>query len=228
MGTARCHTRRLESGAAVLPAQPASPSRSPSFVGGGSNCATSCGRCRRPSSVRPVAGADVRIDQDVPEPLGPASGFLCDELVPLLAGKGQEDFVFPGPEGGPLRHGNFCARHFKPAVGHADLPETVRFHDLRHSFAGFLIAGGAHPRAIMERMGHSSITVTLNTYGHILPGLEEQLTDAFDTRGRGARTAAGSGGSRVGHAAPVAMGEIASEQPLLLRPRQDSNLRRTV
>ena len=130
----------------------------------------------------------------------PLPRFLCDELVSLLAGKGQEDFVFPGPEGGPLRHGNFYTHHFKPPVRQAGLPETLRFHDLRHSFAGFLIAEGAHPRAIMERMGHSSITVTLNTYGHILPGLEEQLTEALDTRGRGARTAAGSGGSRVGHA----------------------------
>jgi integrase len=129
----------------------------------------------------------------------PLPRFLCDELVSLLARKGPEDFVFRGPEGGPRRHGNFYARHFKPAVRQAGLPDTVRFHDLRHSFAGFLIAEGAHPRAIMERMGHSSITVTLNTYGHILPGLEEQLTEALNTRARGARATAGSGGSRVGH-----------------------------
>jgi integrase len=130
----------------------------------------------------------------------PLPRFLCDELVSLLARKGREDFVFPGPEGGPRRHGNFYAHHFKPAVRQAGLPDTVRFHDLRHSFAGFLIAEGAHPRAIMERMGHSSITVTLNTYGHILPGLEEHLTEALDTRARGAPATAGSGGSRVGHA----------------------------
>ena len=48
----------------------------------------------------------------------------------------------------------------------------------------------------MERMGHSSITMTLNTYGHLLPGLEERLTEALDARGRGAREVAGSGGSR--------------------------------
>jgi integrase len=59
----------------------------------------------------------------------PLPRFVCDELVPLLASKGQEDFVFPGSEGGPLRHGNFYARHFKPAVRQAGLPETVRFHD---------------------------------------------------------------------------------------------------
>jgi integrase len=65
--------------------------------------------------------------------------------------------------------------------------ERVGEPDLRHSFAGLLIAEGTHPRAIMQRMGHWSITVTLNTYGHILPGLEQQLTEALNTRGRGAR-----------------------------------------
>ena len=81
----------------------------------------------------------------------------------------------------------------------------MRFHDLRHTFAGFLIAEGAHPRAIMERMGHSSITVTLNTYGHLLPGLEERLTEALDARGREAKAGSGSVGSRVGHERVVAL-----------------------
>ena len=41
-------------------------------------------------------------------------------------------------------------------------------------------ADGAHPRAIMERLGHSSITVTLNTYGHLFPSLDEALTDGLE------------------------------------------------
>ncbi len=57
----------------------------------------------------------------------------------------------------------------------------------------------------MERMGHSSITVTLNTYGHLLPGLEERVTEALDARGREARVTAGSVGSRVGHERVVAL-----------------------
>jgi integrase len=43
-----------------------------------------------------------------------------------------------------------------------------------------LIKLGAHPRAIMERLGHSSITVTLNTYGHLFPELEEHLTEGLN------------------------------------------------
>ena len=105
---------------------------------------------------------------------------LIDELTMHLAGKASDDFVFTSSRGGPLRHSNFYARHFRPAVLRAGLPEATRFHDLRHSYAAMLIADGAHPRAIMERLGHSTIQVTLGTYGHLFPSLEESLTVALD------------------------------------------------
>lgn len=60
------------------------------------------------------------------------------------------------------------------------LPEAVRFHDLRHTCAAMLIAQCAHPKAIMERLGHSSIQVTLDRYGHLLPSLDEALTDGLE------------------------------------------------
>jgi integrase len=135
----------------------------------------------------------------------PIPRFLCEEIALELAGKGPSELVFSAPEGGPLRHGNFYARHFKPALRRAGLSDAVRFHDLRRTFAGFCIAEGAHPRAIMERMGHSSITVTLNTYGHLLPGLEERVTEALDARAREARAAAGLVGSRLGHECVVTL-----------------------
>ena len=89
--------------------------------------------------------------------------------------------MFEGPDGGPVRHSNWYPRHFKPAVVRAGLPERTRFHDLRHTYAAMLIAQGAHPRAMMERLGHSTIQVTLGTYGHLFPGLEESLDDALNT-----------------------------------------------
>jgi integrase len=84
-------------------------------------------------------------------------------------------------DGGPLRHSNWYPRHFKPAVRRADLPEGTRFHDLRHTYAAMLIEQGAHPRAMMERLGHSTIQVTLGTYGHLFPNLEESLDHALNT-----------------------------------------------
>ena len=107
---------------------------------------------------------------------------LAEELAPYLATKKQSDFVFRGPDGGPLRHSNWYPRHFKPAVVRAGLPNGTRFHDLRHTYAAFLIAEGAHPRAMMERMGHSTINVTLGTYGHMFPSIDESLDDALAAR----------------------------------------------
>ncbi len=74
----------------------------------------------------------------------------------------------------------------------AGLPNGTRFHDLRHTYAAFLIAESAHPRAIMERMGHSTINVTLGTYGHMFPAIDEQLDAALGTRLERARTVASS------------------------------------
>jgi integrase len=119
----------------------------------------------------------------------PVPKTLVEELTPCLAGKGARDFVFTNSRGGPMRQSNFYARQFKPAVLRLGLPEATRFHDLRHSYAAMLIAEGAHPRAIMERLGHSTIQVTLGTYGHLFPNLEAALTDALDEVYRAAKPA---------------------------------------
>ena len=78
------------------------------------------------------------------------------------------------------RYSNWFKRHFRPGVDRAAVPAETRFHDLRHSYAAMLISQGAHSRALMERMGHSTITVTLDCYGHLLPKLEAALDDALD------------------------------------------------
>ena len=121
---------------------------------------------------------------------------LSDELALHVAGKKQTDFVFEAPDGGPIRHSNWYPRHFRPAAARAGLPDALRFHDLRHTYAAFLIAEGAHPRAMMERLGHSTINVTLGTYGHLLPNLEERIDDALAVRYRSATTPA-SGAIRM-------------------------------
>jgi integrase len=116
--------------------------------------------------------------------------FLCDDLADHL-GTGQHDptdLVFTTTTGRPIRHNLFYARHFKPAVVHAGLPPALRFHDLRHTCAALLIAKGAHPKAIMERLGHSSIQVTLDRYGHLFPGLDEALTDELEATYRASVT----------------------------------------
>ena len=52
--------------------------------------------------------------------------------------------------------------------------EGLRFHDLRHGHAGLMLAAGVHPKIASERLGHSSIATTMDTYSHLLPGLGAQ------------------------------------------------------
>lgn len=115
----------------------------------------------------------------------PVPQFLIDLLAEHLAKRGvaadPTAQVFTSRNGEIYRHSNFYKRIFKPAVEAHGL-EGFRFHDLRHSYAALLIQQGAHPRAIMERLGHSSIQVTINTYGHLFPSLDEALTDGLEAQ----------------------------------------------
>ncbi len=127
--------------------------------------------------------------------------FLRDELGAHLAGRHAkpDNFVFPSPSGGVLHHKMFYKRIFKPAVVAAGLPPGLRYHDLRHTCASLCIALGAHPKAIQERLGHSSITVTLDRYGHLFPKLDEALTERLDLlRNQAAETMANSPSPAVG------------------------------
>lgn len=88
--------------------------------------------------------------------------------------------MFQAADGGVLNHKRFYRSRYKPAVLDAGLPAATRFHDLRHTCAALCIALGAHPKAMQERLGHSSITVTLDRCGHLFPKLDEALTDRLD------------------------------------------------
>jgi integrase len=59
------------------------------------------------------------------------------------------------------------------------LPQ-IRFHDLRHSCASYLLSQGVQPRVIMELLGHSQISLTMDTYSHVMPVLERQAADAME------------------------------------------------
>lgn len=112
-------------------------------------------------------------------------------------GRSGDDLVFTSRRGQPLRQNVFMARYFKPAVKRAGLPSGLRFHDLRHTCVALLIEQGAHPRAIMERLGHSTIEVTLGRYGHVFPSLDAGVVDGLQRSYEAAsRTDSGSGGPR--------------------------------
>lgn len=109
---------------------------------------------------------------------------LIEDLRRQLASRvdaGSEALVFTATDGGPLRHGNFAARHFRPAASRAGLT-GLRWHDLRHTYASLMISEGVHARTLMELMGHSSISVTMDVYGHLYPGAAQQAADALTRR----------------------------------------------
>jgi integrase len=65
---------------------------------------------------------------------------------------------------------------FGRLVASAGLPK-VRLHDLRHTSASLMLAGGVHPKIVSERLGHSSISITLDLYSHVIPGLQAEVAE---------------------------------------------------
>jgi integrase len=90
----------------------------------------------------------------------------------------QWDLVFVGPMGEPL-HPKTLWRDYRGVLKSAGLP-LIRYHDLRHSCASLLLLHGVPARMVQEILGHSSISLTLGTYSHVLPGLREQAKAAMD------------------------------------------------
>jgi integrase len=94
-----------------------------------------------------------------------------------LGGSGE---LFLSPLGNLWRRGSFNESVWKPALLRAGLDTGYGFHALRHTYASGLIAQGLHPRVIQARLGHASISETMDTYGHLFPDADEETADALD------------------------------------------------
>lgn len=82
----------------------------------------------------------------------------------------EYDLVFSNQVGNPLNGPNMLTREFFPALRRAGL-RKIRFHDLRHTHASILIAQGENIKFIQEQLGHSSVQMTIDKYGHLLPSI---------------------------------------------------------
>jgi integrase len=80
--------------------------------------------------------------------------------------------------GKPLRP-NTVSRAWAILAARAGV-RTIRFHDARHTHASLMLKQGIHPKIVQERLGHSSISITLDTYSHVAPGLQEAAAKRFD------------------------------------------------
>ena len=106
----------------------------------------------------------------------------------------EGNYVFAALGGGPWAPSNF-GRAFRALLrrtggrddaGRPIPPLVCRFHDLRHTHASQLLACGVHPKVVSERLGHGSIGITLDTYSHLLPGLQEQAMERWEAAMGGA------------------------------------------
>lgn len=70
--------------------------------------------------------------------------------------------------------------------------KTIRFHDLRRTSATLLLAAGVHPKVVQERLGHSQIGITLDTYSHVVPTMQLEAASKLDAMMRLARKPAKS------------------------------------
>jgi integrase len=81
--------------------------------------------------------------------------------------------VFTDEDGGPL-HPDWVTRRFQALVRASGLPPLRGPHDLRHTWASLALAAGIHPKVVSDRLGHSTIAITIDTYSHVIPSLDTE------------------------------------------------------
>lgn len=102
-----------------------------------------------------------------------------EDHMAVHVGEEPAALVFQSPQGGPLRMSNFRRRVWKPALTGTAL-EGMKIHELRHTSASILINRGLHPKIVQDHLGHSSIVVTMDRYGHLYPSDNERVQNALD------------------------------------------------
>jgi integrase len=91
----------------------------------------------------------------------------------------ETSLVFTSSIGTPVDVGNLTYRSFRPLLKRTNLPR-IRFHDLRHTCATLLLSKGTHPKIVQEMLGHANISMTMDTYSHVLPDMQEKAVSAMD------------------------------------------------
>jgi integrase len=96
----------------------------------------------------------------------------------LEAKSNDDDLVFSQEDGKPLLP-NTVTHAWEKLVRRCGL-SGIRLHDARHTHASLMLKQGIHPKIVQERLGHSSIQITLDTYSHVAPGLQRAAANSFD------------------------------------------------
>ena len=118
--------------------------------------------------------------------LGPATIELLrvvqgtQQLAKLEAGPLWQDtgYVFTNPDGSPVLPGTLTM-NFRYLARELGMP-PLTLHGLRHAFATLALQAGMNPKVVSEALGHSSVTITLDTYSHVLPNMQDELAIAVE------------------------------------------------
>jgi integrase len=103
-----------------------------------------------------------------------------EERLKLGSAWQNNDLVFPSEVGTPITHSN-VTQVFKRVLKNAKLRTSLRLYDLRHSHATLLLKAGIHAKVVSERLGHSTIALTLDVYSHVLPGMQAEAAAHLET-----------------------------------------------
>jgi integrase len=102
----------------------------------------------------------------------------AEQLLGLGVRQTGDTLVCTREDGSMLRP-SMLSDGFRALIRRTGLP-VIRFHDLRHSHATQLLLAGVHPKVAAERLGHADVGLTLNTYSHVLPGMQEDAAARID------------------------------------------------
>jgi integrase len=103
-----------------------------------------------------------------------------EDRIKLGAVYQNHDFVFATEIGTPILASNLTRRHFKPILKEAGLSKDIRLYDLRHTCATLLLLSNTSPKVVAERLGHSTVVLTLDTYSHVLPSMQRDASDHLE------------------------------------------------
>ncbi len=110
--------------------------------------------------------------------LGGLKAKRMEQFQSISTGWSESDLIFCNSDGGPINPDSIT-HAFHRTVRQLGLP-SIRFHDLRHTHASMMLKQGVHPKIVSERLGHSSINITLDTYSHVMPGMQEAAVLVFE------------------------------------------------
>lgn len=125
-------------------------------------------------------GRRVRLTQQATTALRDHRKRQLEERMRLAGVWRDQGLVFPNETGGLFNPSNLRNRSFKRIKAHSGIREDLRFHDLRHTCATLLLSRNVNVKVVSEMLGHASITITLNTYSHVLPDMQDTAADAME------------------------------------------------